>query len=230
MDNRSKNVVSAIDDPSLNDNRNYDFAHAPDDERKEFSLIAGLVPPGSSVVDLGCGNGSLLRKLEREKQVRGCGIELSKSGVRVCNEKGLNVRQGRIDEPLPFRDNEFEYALCSVTIQMVMYPEVLLREMKRIARYQILSFPNFGFYKNRLDMFFNGRMPKPMLFGYRWHSTGHIHQLSMTDFLDLVRDVGGLQVADRILEHSNNPFKDVLMQTFPNLFQVLFIFLLEKTE
>lgn len=219
-----------MDDPSLNDNRNYNFAHAPDDERKEFSLIAELISPRSSVIDLGCGNGSLLRKLTDEKHVRGSGVELSDSGARICRKKGLDVRQGRIDKPLPFQDNEFDYAICSVTIQMVMYPEVLLREMKRISRYQIISFPNFGFYKNRLDLLFHGRMPRPMMFGYRWYSTGHIHQLSMTDFLDLVGDVGGLQVSNRILEHSKNPIKDVLMQKFPNLFQVLFIYLLKKTE
>jgi methionine biosynthesis protein MetW len=219
-----------IDQPKENDNRSYDYTGFSDAEREEYVHIVQLVSVGARVIDLGCGNGTLLRKLERENHTTGVGVEVSKSGVRICREKGLDVRQGRIDEPLPFQDNEFDYAICSVTIQMVIYPEVLLREMKRISRYQIVSFPNFGFYRNRLDMLLHGHMPTPMLFGYRWYSTGHIHQLSMMDFLELVSDVGGLQVTDRILEHSRNPFKDLLMQKFPNLFQVLFIYLLKKTE
>ena len=222
--------IAGTDSPKHNDNRRYNYSVFPDEERKEYLHIVQLVSARSSVIDLGCGNGELLKKLEREKQIRVTGVELSESGVRVCRDKGLKVRQGRIDEPLPYRDNEFDYAICNVTIQMVMYPEVLLREMKRIARYQIISFPNFAFYRNRLDLLFHGRMPRPMLFGYAWNTTGHIHQLSLTDFLQLVRDVGGLQVVNRVLEHSDNPFKELLMQTFPNLFQVLAIYLLKKSE
>jgi methionine biosynthesis protein MetW len=82
-------------------------------------------------------------------------------------------------------NKQFDYAICNVTIQMVMYPEVLLSEMKRISHYQIISFPNFANWRNRLDLLLKGRMPKPMLFGYDWYNTGHIHQLSLKDFLDL---------------------------------------------
>jgi methionine biosynthesis protein MetW len=82
-------------------------------------------------------------------------------------------------------NKQFDYAICNVTIQMVMYPEVLVSEMKRIAHYQIISFPNFAQLLNRLDLLLRGRMPKPMLFGYDWYNTGHIHQLSVKDFLKL---------------------------------------------
>ncbi len=230
MADHTHSTVPALDDPNLNDNRNYSYAHAPDSERKEFSSIAELVAPGSSVIDLGCGNGTLLKKLKEEKNVRGTGIELSQSGVRICRQKKLKVIQGRIDRRLPFRDNQFDYAICSVTLQMVMYPEVLLREMKRIARNQIISFPNFGFYTNRLDLLLRGRMPRPMLFGYRWYSTGHIHQLSVNDFQDLVHEVGGLTIVKRVLQRSPNPLKNWFLRAFPNLFQVLVIYLLKKTE
>ncbi len=132
---------SSIDNPKLNDNRNYDYSGHDEFERDDYKYIVELVKPNSSVIDLGCGNGSLLKKLIDEKKVNGQGIELSLSGVDSCKTKGLKVFQGRIDEKLPFDDDSFDYSICNVTIQMVMYPEILLKEMKRISKYQIISFP-----------------------------------------------------------------------------------------
>jgi methionine biosynthesis protein MetW len=216
------------DTRTSNDNRTYDYSNRSDLDRDEYPIIIDFVKEGARVIDLGCGNGALLSRLVREKRVVGTGIELSPSGVAVCKERGLNVSQGSIDQILPFSDNEFDYAICNVTIQMVMYPEVLIREMKRIAKHQIISFPNFAFWRSRIDLLFNGRMPKRMLFDYKWYSTGHIHQLSFVDFYELVNDVGGLHIVEQRLEHSQNPIKEFLMQQFPNLFQILAIFLLEK--
>jgi methionine biosynthesis protein MetW len=167
-----------------------------------------------------------LERLRDEKGVNGTGIELSESGVSICRQKGLSVSAGRIDEPLPFADHEFDFAICNVTIQMVLYPEILLSEMKRIAKYQIVSFPNFGFVKNRVEMLFRGRMPKHMLFGYHWYSTGHIHQLSMTDFYELVGKIGGLRIVKNECRDTENTFKKALRKLFPNLFQILPVFLL----
>lgn len=222
------NTSRHLDDPRINDNRKYDYTGHPDTDRYEYPIIVDMVRPNSTVIDLGCGNGALLARLKREKQVIETGLEISESGVRICKERGLNVRYGAIDERLPFDDNVFDYAICNVTIQMVMYPEVLLREMKRVAKHQIISFPNFAFWRNRLDLLVHGRMPKRMLFDYTWYSTGHIHQLSFVDFYELVRDVGGLRILECRLETSANPLKNVLLQTFPNLFQLVPVFLLEK--
>ena len=220
--------MSNINSPLYNDNRNYDYNTAFTEERDEYKLICDLVEPNSTVIDLGCGNGSLLEKLKKEKNVKGEGIELSESGVEVCKVKGLKVLKGKIDEKLPFTDNTFDYSICNVTIQMVMYPEVLLNEMKRISKYQIVSFPNFAHYKNRLDLLLKGRMPKPMLFGYKWYSTGHIHQMSNKDFYELIDDVGGLRVLHVNSFISTNPLKKILIKKYPNIFQILQVFLLEK--
>lgn len=217
-----------FDDPRTNDNRKYDYSLHPDSDRYEYPIIISLIQPNSRVIDLGCGNGALLGRLKKEKSVEETGLEVSESGVRICKERGLNVMYGKIDEQLPFADDSFDYAVCNVTIQMVMYPEIVLREMKRIARYQIISFPNFAFWRNRFDLMFHGRMPRKMLFEYQWYSTGHIHQLSFKDFEQLVRDVSGLKIIDRKLERSANPFKNILMERYPNLFQMLGIYLLEK--
>lgn len=220
--------MSTIDSPLYNDNRNYDYSNTPSEEREEYKLICEMVEPNSKVIDLGCGNGSLLEKLVKEKKVIGEGVELVSSGVDACKKKGLKVIQGRIDERLPFDDNSFDYSICNVTIQMVMYPEVLLSEMKRISKYQIISFPNFAYYKNRLDLLFKGRMPKPMLFGYKWYNTGHIHQLSIKDFYELVNDVMGLRILKVNALVSRNRLKNFLLKFFPNVFQILHVFLLEK--
>ncbi len=219
-----------INSPEFNDNRNYDYSLAETEERKEYSIIIDLISPGTRVLDLGCGNGSLLKLLLEKKNIKAEGVEISESGIAACRKKGLNVVRGNIDQKLDFSDDYFDYAVCNVTIQMVNYPEILLREMKRVSRYQIISFPNFAFYKNRIDLLFKGRMPKPMLFGYSWYNTGHLHQLSINDFYELLRITKGLKVNKVILEKSANPFKNYLLNKYPNLFQVLPVFLLEKVQ
>lgn len=211
------------------DNRNYNYQNGAPSKRKEFSLIVSLAAPGSRVVDLGCGDGVLLDMLVQEKDCICAGIELAPSGVAVCREKGLAVSEGRIDEPLPFADNQFDLAVCNVSMQMVMYPEVLLSEMKRIAPRLIISFPNFAFYRNRLELALGGRMPRKMLFGYNWYDTGHIHQFSIRDFEALVEKTGGLRIVQRFNQEGNHPVKKFLINQYPNLFQVLPVFLLERS-
>lgn len=216
-------MTKIIDNPEINDNRNYNYEEFPATEREEYPIIVNMVKKNAKVIDLACGNGTLLEKLKKEKNTIGCGIEISKSAIAICKKKGLNVTEGRIDQYLPFEDNTFDYAICNVTIQMVMYPEILLREMKRIARYQIVSFPNFAYYPNRIELLRHGRMPKTMLFGYQWYSTGHIHQVSIKDFIDLVKEIGQIRIVKNY-HVSMNFFR----KQFPNLFQITPIFLLEK--
>lgn len=223
-------MTKDINSPEHNDNRNYDYTGIESEVRKEYEVIEGFIDTPSSIIDLGCGNGSLLHSLmQKGKCTRAVGLEISESGVEISKKKGIDARLGRIDETLPFADDEFDLSVCNVTIQMVMYPEVLLKEMKRISKKQIVSFPNFGFYRNRLDMLLHGRMPKPCMFGYSWYSTGHIHQLSISDFKELVERVGGLEIEKFSTVFSNNSFKDTLTGMFPNLFSLLPLFLLRKT-
>lgn len=222
--------VDLLDNPNFNDNRNYNYSGFEVVERKEYEVISNWVTQNSTVIDLACGNGTLLEKLKKEKAISGKGIELSDSGIDICRAKHLEVQKGSIDQKLPFTDNAFDYAICNVTIQMVMYPEILLSEMKRVARYQIISFPNFGHYKNRIDLTLNGRMPKPMLFGYKWYSTGHIHQVSIKDFHELIDDEGGFVILKSYREEHANVFKNFLLRKYPNLFQILGIFMLGKNE
>lgn len=218
-----------LDRPDLNDNRNYNYENFQSIDRVEYPIIVSMVEKNSKVIDLGCGNGSLIEKLIREKFVDGYGMEISKSGVEACLKKKLNVIEGNIDHQLPFEDNYFDYAICNVTLQMVMYPEILIKEMKRIARYQIISFPNFAFWQNRVDLWIHGRMPKPMLFGYEWFSTGHIHQLSINDFINTSGKLN-LKILQSITIHQlKNPVKQFLVDKLPNWFSMENVFLLQKT-
>jgi methionine biosynthesis protein MetW len=217
-----------FDEPGINDNRNYNYEKFPSFERVEYPIITDMVEGNSKVIDLGCGNGSLLEKLIREKNVDAQGVEISKSGVEACLKKGLKVTEGKIDEQLPFADDSFDYAICNVTIQMVMYPEVLLKEMKRIAKYQIVSFPNFAYWKNRIDLLLNGRMPQPMLFGYSWYSTGHIHQFSIKDFENVSKGLKLNVVRVESINKSINPMISFLIKHFSNLFSMENVFLVKK--
>ncbi len=210
------------------DNRNYSYSSLESEEREEYRYVIEFIKPNSKVIDLGCGNGSLMKKLIDEKNAEVYGIDISESAVEICRKKGLKADKGEIDKPLKVDSDSFDFSICNVTMQMVMYPEVLLKEMKRISKNQVISFPNFAFYKNRIDLFFNGRMPKPMLPNHTWYNTGHIHQFSIKDFFELVNFAGGLKIIERKDISSKNVIKSFLTKNIPNLFSGLPIFLLTK--
>lgn len=189
-----------------------------------------MVDAGSNVIDLGCGNGELLAQLQSQKKCKVTGVEISVDGVEICQTRGLNVMNARIDEPLSFAENQFDFAICNVTLQMVLYPEILLNEMRRISKHQIISFPNFAFYKNRLQLLFKGIMPSKMLFGYNWFNTGHIHQLSINDFRNFVAQQNGWQIVNEICVEEKSLLKNFLMKMFPNLVQQIPIFLLRNLK
>lgn len=219
-----------IDAPDVNDNRNYRYTGTASVIRPDHELMMEFIPNGSRVLDLGCGDGSLLALLRDTKGVVGKGIDRSPTGIEQARKKHLDVTEGEIDRPLTqFADDEFDVAVCSATIHMVMYPEALLREMKRLAPVQIVSFPNFAFWRNRLELLVKGRMPRHMLFGYSWFSTGHIHQLSLRDFENVVEDVVGLAIQERKILRTHNPLKNGLISLFPNLFGLVAAYKLTRT-
>ena len=208
----------------MNDNRHYKFSKNSISSREEYDVILNWIPTGSKVIDLGCGDGSLLKLLEK-KGVTGEGIEISKTGVKASKGKGLKVKQGNIDTHLEYKDNHFDFAICNVTLQMVSYPEVLIKEMKRISKRQIISFPNFAFVLNRLDMLINGRMPKVCLFGYNWYSTGHIHQLSLKDFKVFCQSQNTKVINQHHIIPSTPLLPRKFLEKFPNLFSMTSVLL-----
>lgn len=218
--------TARFDTPAGTDNRNYDYTGVAELARAEYPIIEAWIPSGATVLDFGCGNGSLLRRLAR-KGVRGLGWDISESGVAECRAGGVDASLRQIDRAHPdVADKSYDFAVCNVTIQMTMHPEVLLAEMVRIGRRQIISFPNFAHYRNRIDLAVQGRMPHPLLFGYDWYSTGHIHQLSIRDFHRLVATTGGTAVLEMRGVPSRTPIGRTLRSVFPNFFELIPVFLL----
>ena len=160
-------------------------------EAENHRQILRVVRPGSRVLDVGCGEGDLLELLAREKQVDGRGIEISPEGVSACLARGLAVVQGDADRDLDyFPAQAFDYAILSQTLQQVQRPRHVLNELLRIGEQAIVSFPNFGHWRVRLDLLFQGRMPETRALPDPWWSTANIHLCTLRDFVSLCEDLG----------------------------------------
>lgn len=166
--------------------------------RFSYKRIAGLIDEGSSVLDLGCGNGELLLLLEKE---RGCsvrGVDCEEEMVLSCIRKGLSVFQGDLDEGLrDYPSRSYDYVILNQTLQMLHDPGFLLSEMARVGRHIVINFPNFGHYLNRMQIMFLGQMPVNKNIPYSWHSTPNIHFCTRKDFIRLCSELR-LHIIDEI--------------------------------
>lgn len=157
-----------------------------DSLRPDLQAIADMVEHGSSLLDIGCGEGELLSWLLHHKKVSGRGIELSQSGVNRSIARGLSVIQGDADTDLQYYpDQAYDYAVLGQTIQTLRQPQEVLKQLVRIARHAIVSVPNFGHWKNRLYLTLMGRMPVTKTLSYQWYDTPNIHFCTITDFVNL---------------------------------------------
>lgn len=158
--------------------------------RIDLQQIADWVRPDSRVLDLGCGDGALLEHLRTHKQCRGYGVEISDDQVAECVRAGINVIQANLDAGLRmFADAMFDTVVLSQTLQAMHNAEGILREMARVARQGVVSFPNFGHWKHAVSLL-GGRMPVTRHIPYQWYDTPNIHLCTLRDFEALVTKLG----------------------------------------
>lgn len=150
--------------------------------RPDFAAIAAWIPQGASVLDLGCGDGSLLRYLKETRKVRGYGVEISDRNIVACIANGVNVIQGNLESGLSgFESNAFDFVILSQTLQATRHTEPLMQEMLRVGREGIVSFPNFGYWRNRVNIL-RGNMPVSEDLPYQWYDTPNVHLCTLHDF------------------------------------------------
>lgn len=160
-------------------------------ERWQDPIIVRAIPRGASVLDLGCGSGELLSALMKRRAVRAQGIELDAHEVMRCIERGVPVFQCDLDQGLAgFADGAFDYVVLEETLQTLRRPLAVLREMLRVGRHGIVSFPNFAWWRVRLSLMLEGRMPETERLPYRWYDTPNIHLFTLRDFLEWAQREG----------------------------------------
>ena len=179
--------------------------------RSDFTIIAGMVRPGTRVLDLGCGDGSLMKFLARARGVEGYGIEIDDANVLAALKNGINVLQGDLERGLrSFADASFDTVLLSQTLQAMHNIEALMAEMVRVGREAIVSFPNFR-YEPHFRQLEAGRMPVSDALPYQWHNTPNVHLCTLDDFESLCQQLG-LAIIERVAMANGRP-----VTTAPNI-------------
>jgi methionine biosynthesis protein MetW len=187
------------------------------DLRSDVGVISGWISPNSTVLDLGCGDGSLIHSLGKSHNTVSYGIELDLDNIEKCIKKGVNVIRLDIDKGLScFEDQSFDYVVIANTIQLLYHPAKLLHDMLRVGRNVIVTFPNYGHISNRYQLVVKGRAPQSKIFPYSWHDTPNIHLCSVKDFIELCEKLE-VQVINRHIV--NRKYKtNRTTKLFPNLF------------
>lgn len=186
--------------------------------RPDWHIVEQWISPKSRVLDLGCGDGSLLSHLIERRQVSAVGLELDDDQVASGIERGLNIIQEDLDSGISdwFAPMSFEFVIVSQTIQAMRHPERLLVDMLGIAREGIVTFPNMGYWRNRLQLGLLGHMPINRALPNPWYNTPNIHLCTLTDFEALCQELG-IEILDRAVVDSAHR-ESTLLRAFPNWF------------
>ena len=170
--------------------------------RADLDIIQQWIKPNSRVLDLGCGDGSLLAYLKSRKNVSDIGLEIDERKIQLCLGKGVNVIQQDLNKSLAnFGDKSFDTVLLTQTLQAVNYPDLLIEEMLRIGHNCIVTFPNFGNWRSRLYLMLKGRMPVSNFMPYQWYDTPNIHFCTVRDFDMLCRERNITVITRTVVDH-----------------------------
>ena len=159
-------------------------------EKKDFGIIANLIPSNASVIDVGCNDGSLLEYLKKHKNIDGRGMEIDQKKVQLCLAKGISVIEGDADKDLyDYPDKIFDYSILTYTLQATKSPKTVMQQLVRISKKAIISFPNFGHWKIGASLLLNRKMPISEKLSYSWHETPNLHFCTINDFIDLCDEI-----------------------------------------
>jgi methionine biosynthesis protein MetW len=194
--------------------------------RQDLQIISDWIPDGSRVLDLGCGNGTLLHHLQ-QRNISGYGLEIDNSKFSDCIQSGVNVIQADLDQGLPqFADQTFDFVILSQTLQAVNRPDFLLEEIVRVGKQAIIAFPNFGHWQCRLQLTLGGHMPRSKSLPNAWFDTPNIHLCTVRDF-DNLCDSSDISVLRRsIVNHAHK--NTIGTRLMPNLFGQIALYQIKK--
>jgi len=195
----------------------------------EFKIIADLLEENTRILDVGCDDGTLMEFLKKNKNVDIRGIEISKKKVQVCISKGLTVLEGNAEFDLKqFPENSFDYVILGQTLQAFVNPEIVIKELLRVGKKAIVTIPNFGHWRVRLNLLTKGTMPVTKTLPNDWYNTPNIHMCTIKDFVKFSKTINfkiykSLALMNKNVSNINNS-----NLSFKNLFAELGIFLIEK--
>ena len=197
--------------------------------KNEFKVIANLIDKDRRVLDVGCGDGTLMKFLKDNKNIDCRGMEISKSKVQKCIEKGLTVIEGNAEKDLiQFPDKSFDYAVLSQTLQAFLNPELVINELLRVGKKAIVTIPNFGYWKVRLHLLTKGTMPITKTLPDEWYNTPNLHMCTIKDFVYFVKSRNFKIFKSLALNNKNVTLINNSNLGFKNLIADLGIFLIEK--
>ena len=197
--------------------------------KKEFQIISDLIENNTRVLDVGCGDGTLIKYLKDNKNVDTRGLEISKNNVQKCISKGLSIIEGNAEKDLhQFPDLSFDYVVLSQTLQAFYYPEKVIEDLLRVADKAIVTIPNFGHWKVRIKLLINGTMPLTKNLPYEWHNTPNLHMCTIKDFFVFCEKRNIKIFRSLALNQEKISEIDIKNLNYKNLISDLGIFLIEK--